>query len=312
VNGVRPVWPDGKSFAFTIFDDPDSQTLEIARDVYGFLRDLGFRTTKGIWPIAPPRHPSDHGATCGDPAYASFARELQQAGFEIGLHNATCHTSLREETAAGLAAFERLFGAPPRSYAQHYFCDENLYWGDRRVSGINRAIYNLVTRNRYRDRFHGDTEGHPLFWGDLCRARIRYVRSFAFADVNTLNTCPVLPYHDPERPFVNYWFTASEGSNLGHFTATLTEANQERLEAEGGACIMYTHFGHGFHHGQLDARFRTLMTRLASRNGWFVPVSTLLDHLAQSETPAQRTITPAQRRRLERRWLIHKMRYGSA
>ena len=28
----------------------------------------------------------------------------------------------------------------------------------------------------------------------------------------------------------------------------LTEAAQDRLEAEGGACIMYTHFGHGFVH----------------------------------------------------------------
>ena len=45
------IWPGGKSFAFTIFDDPDSQTLEAGREVYALLADLGFRTTKGVWPI---------------------------------------------------------------------------------------------------------------------------------------------------------------------------------------------------------------------------------------------------------------------
>lgn len=307
-----PPWPAGKSFAFTIFDDPDGQTLDAGKAVYDFLGDLGFRTTKGIWPVAAPREASDYGGTCGDPGYARWAVALQAAGFEIGLHNVTSHTSVREETEAGLNAFERLFGHAPRSFAQHYYCDENLYWGDRRLSGVNRLLYNALTRSRYHNIFQGETPGHRLFWGDLCRARIRYVRSFAFADINTLNACPFIPYHDPARPFVNYWFTSSEGSNVDRFTHTLREADQDRLEEAGGACIMYTHFGHGFHDGTLHPRFRELMTRLARRNGWFVPVSTLLDHLAGSQTLAERSITPAQRRSLERRWLLHKVRYGSA
>ena len=49
----RITWPDNKRFAFTVFDDPDSQTLEASQAVYGFLRDRGFRTTKGVWPLAP-------------------------------------------------------------------------------------------------------------------------------------------------------------------------------------------------------------------------------------------------------------------
>ena len=32
-------WPQGKRFAFTVFDDPDSQTLEAGRAVYSFLAD---------------------------------------------------------------------------------------------------------------------------------------------------------------------------------------------------------------------------------------------------------------------------------
>jgi hypothetical protein len=36
-------WPGGKDFAFTIFDDADSQTLENGRPTYGLLAELGFR-----------------------------------------------------------------------------------------------------------------------------------------------------------------------------------------------------------------------------------------------------------------------------
>ncbi|MCU1274171.1 MAG: uncharacterized protein JWO48_1602, partial [Bryobacterales bacterium] len=86
---------------------------------------------------------------------------------------------------------------------------------------------------------------------------------------------------------------------------------QDRLEEEGGACIMYTHFGHGyFQNGALDSRFRRLMERLAKKGGWFVPVSTLLDHLLQQKQKAG--ITAAERSRLERRWLFDKIRYGTS
>jgi hypothetical protein len=49
---------------FTIFDDPDSQTLEGGRVVYSLLHDLGFCSTKGVWSVRGPREPSHHGGTC--------------------------------------------------------------------------------------------------------------------------------------------------------------------------------------------------------------------------------------------------------
>ena len=74
---------------------------------------------------------------------------------------------------------------------------------------------------------------------------------------------------------------------------------------------MYTHFGHGFvDGGRLDARFVRLMERLARKNGWFVPVSVLLDHLLERRPDP--VLTDAQRRTLEWRWLAHKIRYGTA
>ena len=310
----RPLvdWPDGKRFAFTIFDDPDAQTVESGRPVYDLLTDLGFRTTKAVWPVRGTGTPSDRGETCDEEDYLKWVENLQIRGFEIGLHNATSHTSTRGETRRGLEAFARHFGDTPLAMANHYNCEEGIYFGDARVSGLPRVIYNVVTRGRNRGRFCGHVAGHPLFWGDLCRARVKYVRNFVFRDINTLAACPWMPYHDPARPFVNYWFASSEGDKGPAFMERISERNQERLQEEGGACVMYTHFGHGFldARGRLEPRFVRLMEGLAARAGWFVPVSTLLDYLlARRPDPV---LTPRQRTVLEARWLVHKIRYGTA
>src|SRR5689334_12905307 len=92
----RICWPEGKSFAFTVFDDPDFQTLDDGPAVYSFLQDLGFRTTKGVWTLPGPR--TDHGVTCADARVLAWVQQLQRDGFEIGYHNGTTHTSSRAET----------------------------------------------------------------------------------------------------------------------------------------------------------------------------------------------------------------------
>lgn len=304
-------WPNQHQFAFTIFDDPDSQTIQDTRLIYSFLADLGFRTTKGVWPSPTRRTPSDHGLTCGqDPDYDTFLEHLVALGFEMGLHNVTSHSSFREEIREGLDTFVKRFGQNPKVLAHHYFCEENLYWGDERLTSWRRLIYNIATRGKNHNRHFGHIEGHPMFWGDLCRERIQYVRNFVFTNINTLAACPEMPYFDPDRPFVNRWYASSEGANINLFNQRLSPARQDQLVEQGGACIMYVHFGHGFQKdGKLDPVFVQQMTRLSRMNGWFVPVSTLLDHLA-----AQRGITKltaASRASLERRWLTEKLIHGT-
>jgi hypothetical protein len=304
-------WPAGRSFAFTIFDDADSQTVANGKPAYDFLTDCGLRTTKSVWPVRGPRKPSDHGETCDERHYLEWVKELQRRGFEIGLHMATSHTSFRDETIRALQRFHDHFGHPPITMANHYNCDENIYFGSERVSGVRRLAYNVLTGYRNHGRFAGHVPGHPLFWGDVCRRSVRYVRNFVFGDIDTLKACPFMPYHDPERPFVNYWFASSEGANVVSFNERLSEENQDRLEADGGACVMYTHLGLGFcEGGALNRRFRELMERLSRKNGWFVPVGTLLDYLLEKRGPVE--ITPAQRTALEWRWLLHKVRYRTA
>jgi hypothetical protein len=120
-----------------------------------------------------------------------------------------------------------------------------------------------------------------------------------------------MPYYDPIRPFVSAWYASSEGSRVERLVDTLSEANQDRLEEEGGACIIYTHFGHGYAQGgALHSRFKQLMLRLSRKNGWFVPVSSLLDYLRRRRT--DHTITDGQRQWLERRWLWEKFFRGTS
>jgi hypothetical protein len=305
-NSLR--WPDGKDFAFTIFDDPDLDTVHNVRTVYSFLGDLGLRTTKAVWPIRGGARPYVGGTTCEDRDYLQCMRVLQEKGFEIALHNVTYHTSIREETSRGLDVFRQLFGHYPFSMANHTGCSESIYWGRARVSGTQRVIYDLLRLkpDRHNSFFQGHIENSPLFWGDLCQAKIKYVRNFALSDINTLKACPAMPYRDPARPYVNYWFAASEGPSLTSFNKTLSEANQDRLASEGGACIIYTHLASGFvERGKLNGRFKSLMERISSMNGWFVPVHTLLDYILQVR--GEHTITRAERIHLERKWLWHKV-----
>ena len=178
------------------------------------------------------------------------------------------------------------------------------------MHGSQRQLYNLLTGYRSRGKYRGHVEGDPCFWGDLCRAKIKYYRNFVFPDINTLGACPMMPYHNPQCPYVNYWFASSDGNRIERYLKCISEAAQDRLEEQGGACIMYTHFSCGFvNDARLDPRFQLLMQRLSFKNGWFVPVSTLLDHLLKVR--GDREITTPERQSLETKWLWGKMFTGT-
>ena len=188
---MKILWPEGKTFAFTIFDDPDAQRLDDGKKIYSLLSDWGFRTTKAVWPLGAIREPNSGGDTCADPLYRQEAIRLETRRFEIGYHNATLHSSTREETIHGLDAFRQYFGHDPAVMANHYN-EEAIYWGPCRISGRGRrAIYDLVTLGRNRNRHFGHVVGHPCFWGDICRHRIRYCRNFVFSEMDTASRLPL-------------------------------------------------------------------------------------------------------------------------
>ena len=283
--------------------------MENAPHVYAFLRDIGVFTTKSVWPIKGTSEPQLGGMTCDDEAYAAWAQDLQSQGFEIGLHNVTYHTSERPDIIRGLERFKTLFGQYPRVHANHFGCDEAVYWGRDRMSGLAKAIYRGLNGIKRKKDYGagGHVEDSPLFWGDLCKEKIDYVRNFTYGDMNTLKACPYMPYFDAKRPYVNNWFASSEGAYVESYVDTISENRQDRLEDEGGACIMYTHFGFSFYKdGRLHPPFKRLMERLSKKNGWFVPVSQLLDYI--QKVRGSHEITNSERGKLERRWLLQKIR----
>lgn len=274
-------FPDGKQFAFTIVDDTDMATLERNRPVYDLLHRYGLRTTKTVWVLEATEtdHASNAGDSLSDPDYRAFIQDLRGKGFEIALHGVRGGSSERADIVAGLEEFRRLLGSYPQLHVNHSMNRDNLYWGrDRWSFAPFRWLYALAKA----EGFSGQEPESPHFWGDLAQRHITYVNQFTFHDINLLNVTPSFPYHLPDKPLVNLWFPTANGNNLDQFELLLSPENLDRLEREGGVCLVYSHLGAGsFNRGDgVNPRFEDRIRDLASRNGWFVPASELLDYLS--------------------------------
>ena len=276
---LRPTFPGGKRFAFSVFDDTDVATLDSIRPLYDLLHELGIRTTKSVWAKDYAGESDYRGShTLENEAYADYTRELQRRGFEIGFHGATMESARRGDIEQSLATFERVTGARPAIYAAHGMNRDNLYWGvDRLAFRATRSFYALLKRERP-GFFQGHDPESEYFWGDLARESLRYVRSFTFAEPDLLALGLPLVYRRRDTPFVSSWFLSSDAENVEEFNALLDTSRQEALEREGGLCIISTHFGKGFvEKGRVHPVTQQLLRELASRDGWFAPVSEILD-----------------------------------
>jgi hypothetical protein len=291
-------------FAFTIFDDTDLSTVENVAPIYNLLSEIGVRTTKSVWPLASVANAHVGGASLQNPEYLAFVLGLQRKGFEIALHNVRNTCSNRSETEAGLDEFKRLIGHDPRVHTNHAGNKENLYWGAARFSTVT-PFYRAMT-SLHRRHFEGHIENSSYFWGDLCRQRIDYVRNLVFREINLERINPSMPYHDPRKPFVKMWFSSSDAHDRATFCDLLSEANQDRLEEEHGICVAYTHFACGFvNNGVVHPRVEYLLRRLARKNGWFVPVSGMLDFMRQQHQTE--SISSAELEAMEREWLFDRV-----
>lgn len=294
-------FPNNKQFAFTIIDDTDLSTVENVGPVYRLLNDLGMRTTKTVWPLASVRAGRIGGSSLQDLEYLKFILKLKDSGFEIALHNVRNYDSKRGTIEQGLREFRGRVGHDPRVHSNHCDNRDNIYWGAARFHMLG-PLYRAGTTLLDRHTFEGHDPSTEFFWGDLCRERVDYVRNFVFREINLDRLNPSMPYHDPSRPFVKYWFSSCEGADVIGFRERICEANQDRLEAEGGVCIMYTHLACGFARaGRVDPRTEQLFRRLATRNGWFVPVCDLLDFLREERKTAE--ISARELVSMEQQWI---------
>jgi hypothetical protein len=296
--------PGGKRFAFTVLDDTDVATLDNVRPVYRLLEEIGMRTTKTVWPVGCPEGSRDFSSseTLDDGPYRDFLVDLASRGFELTWHCATMESSQRERTVAGLERFRDVFGHYPRIHVSHSFNRENLYWGTSRV---DLPILRWLARSlgaSAEDYFQGHVEGSPYWWGDLCARHITYARNLTYNHINTAAVNPTMPYRDPARPLAPWWFSSSDAEDADEFAELVHPRNQQRLEEEGGICIVATHLGKGFYDGRrIHPVFEERIRRLAKRPGWFVPVGQLLDWLRNQRRPE--VLPEREWRRMQWRWL---------
>lgn len=302
-------WPNGHSFAFTIFDDTDWTTLQNGPAVYSMLTDLGFSITKSVWMNDPGAQRTTGGMTCDDRDYLEWVIGLHGQGHEVAFHNASDRTSLRRTTRSALDRFESIFGHPPRVGADHAGNREALYAGPLRLSGARRLVYQAASciAQPNRPRFEGADPASPLYWGDIARSRIEYWRRFSWSTTNTAARSPVL-YNDRLTPCVNAWFDSTHAPRLESLLHVLRPAALEALEAERGVCILYTHLGVDSvgTDGRPDHRLTAALERVAEMNGWFAPVSEVLDHVRASK--GIRALDRRDRATLERSWMLDRAR----
>ncbi|MCY1329468.1 hypothetical protein D9M68_264100 [compost metagenome] len=272
--------PQGKKFAFTIFDDTDHATIGNTKPIYDLLDHCGLRTTKSTW-VYPSRG-NFAGQSLADDDYRDWLISLSRRGFEIGLHNIGDGSFSREEIARGLEVFKETFGSYPKVHTNHVSNPDNIYWWSKRFEFPFNLLYHLANKlaRGCAAPGGGDDPNARHYWGDLCRDKITYVRNLTVNHIDTLRMDRRMPYHIKSKPMVNYWFSSSDGHDLEIFNALITRENVQQLEDSGGVCIVYTHFSNGFAtNGKVDKTFQQRIEYLAGRGGWFVPVGTLLDHL---------------------------------
>jgi hypothetical protein len=157
---------------------------------------------------------------------------------------------------------------------------ENIYWGRDAVP--KPLISSLVGLVEPLD-FLGHVQGSKYYWGDICRTKTHYVRQFETLEADTLHFDPATPYHDPAKPDVAWWFSASYGGGARLFDL-LAPAALDQLARDGGASIIHTylrHYGPSTSNGSpIQPTFADSIDNLAQRqDGWVVPVATLLDRL---------------------------------
>lgn len=301
-------YPNGKKFAFSIFDDTDVATLDSIRPLYDYLYELNILTTKTVWSLDYDDHSHYKGShALQNAAYAEYMVELQRRGFEIGFHGATMESATRPDIERALEKYIDVIGSAPEIYAAHSHNRDNLYWGASRFSSrLLRQLYIKLSGEKA-DHFQGHDSESPYFWGDLAKQHLKYMRSFTFSDINLLNLKRPLVYQRDDTPWINRWFLSCDADNVEEFNALLHPKNQERLEAQGGICIISTHLGKGFvDKGEVHPTTKTLLKALSERGGWFVPVSELLDFYA--DHIGAPTLNNLQKFMLEAHWFVDSLR----
>lgn len=298
------MWPNGKKFAFTIIDDTDNSSIENVKAIYDFLNAINIKTTKTAWVF--PSRDKFKGETLQDEVYKDFLLDLKEKGFEIALHGVGSGSFKREEIIKGISFFKEVLGQYPAMHINHSQNNDNLYWGHKRFGFFLSYFHKILVQNR--SVFSGDSEGSKHFWGDFSAMKIKYVRNRVYNGINTLRYDKHMPYKEKNKPYVNYWFSASDGHTVEEFLNLTKHRKIDALEREGGLCVIYTHFASGFldDNGEVNREFVQQMNYLASREGWFAPASEIFNFI-QKKRGKDIYISSLQTFKMDLIWVVHRL-----
>lgn len=301
-------FPNDKKFAFTIIDDTDDAFLKGISKIYDILYQNGLKTTKTVW-VYPPRDITESkGDSLQNPEYLAFIRKILDQGFEIGLHNAGSGDYKRDEIIEGLDFFNEKLGFYPQLHINHSYNKDNVYSGSKRFT----FPLNLIVKKLYSkyDTFYGDVPSSEFFWGDLHKKHIKYARNFEIDNINTIKVVPDMPYREKRfDEYANYWFASTFSPNQWVFNHIVNKKSIDRLEAEGGICILYTHLGYYTPYGKVDNGFREMIEYIGKKEGWFVPVSDILDFLLRQNDNSGKYLPLFSQKRIELHSLLTRIKY---
>ena len=301
-------FPEGKKFIFTIIDDTDDAFLPGIGKIYDILHKNGLKTTKTVW-VYPPRDIQESKGDClQKPEYLKFIKELINKGFEIGLHNVGSGDYRRPEIVEGLEFFKKELGFYPNLHINHSYNKDNIYSGSKRFSfPLNFVVKKLYSNY---DDFSGDDPMSDYFWGELHKKHIKYARNLEIDHLNTIKKIPNMPYREKRfDEYANYWFASTFASNQWLFNNIVTKKNIDKLEQDGGICILYTHLGYYTQFGEVDKGFKEMIEYIGKKNGWFIPVTQVLDFLLEQNTKAGKYLPLLERKKLEFHSLKTRIKY---
>ena len=301
-------FPNDKKFVFTIIDDTDDSFLENTKPIYDFLYENGIFITKTVW-VYPPRDKESKGHSLQHEGYRDFVVGLKNKGFEIGLHNVGSGEYYREEIVKGLEEYQEYLGEYPKIHINHAYNPDSIYGGYKRFSfPFNYLLKKLYPI--YSGIYQGEVPGSRYYWGDIHKKHIKYNRNYETDKLNTIKFNPVMPYIDKSKQAgSNYWFSSTFAPNQQMFNRIVTRDSIDKLEAEGGVCILNTHLGYYMRNGEIDQGFVERIRYLSQKSsGWFVPVSTVLDYLMENRT-VDSVITRTAKFRLEFLYLLIRYKY---
>lgn len=304
-------YPGGATFALAVCDDTDDATLENIRPVYDFLYGHGIRSTKTVWVYSADQ--SDYSYSNGDSlereAYRDYMRELQRRDFEIALHGVRGSSSPRRLIVEGIEEYRATFGAYPAIHINHRANRDNLYWGSQRLTvPLFRWLHGLALSV---DNYEGEIPDSPYYWGDIAQSHVNYVNDLSFLELDLSKISGSIPYHDAGKAYVASWFHTSDGGDVESFNELLSDENLNEIENRGGYSIVYTHFGKRFFlDGKLNHTFVQRVEALMARNVWITTTSELLKFLEKQRKNEERSSWD--RFRVELRWIVEKLYYGSS